>query len=231
LAPAIVLFAIAGSACGLRLEPGSPEYRAFFTSKVSAEGTAVAGTGGVLDGGVVAPPTHAQKPIRLRPGEVYMGTTPLKVNLPNLKRVSAVTYPQWAALFLPRIDAPTCGNNLVAVVAWQAQEGTRAAWNPLATTMGMAGATGFNSVGVKNYLSLDQGLQATVLTLWRGRASFGYGPIVQALQACAPPMLTAQAIQASFWCRNCAGGRYLTAIVPAVIADFNRAFLPRQPKR
>jgi hypothetical protein len=174
---------------------------------------------------VVPPPAAITKPVKLRPGEVYMGTVPLKVNLPNLRTVTSVTYPQWAALFLPRVGAPVCGNNLVALVAWQAQEGTRAAWNPLATTMGMVGATQFNSVGVKNYLSLEQGLQATVLTLWRGRSAFGYGPVVQALQACAPPLLTAQAIQASLWCRNCAGGRYLTALVPAVVDDFNRAFL------
>jgi hypothetical protein len=225
LAPAVLLFALATSACGLRLEPGSPEYRSFFTSVVSAEGATTAGSGGAVDGGVVPPPTHATKPVRLRPGEVYMGTIPLKVQLPNLRKVTSVTYPQWAALFLPRIGAPVCGNNLVAVVAWQAQEGTRAAWNPLATTMGMAGATQFNSVGVRNYLSLEQGLHATVLTLWRGRTAFGYGPVVQALQACAPPLITAQAIQASLWCRNCAGGRYLTALVPAVIADFNRAFI------
>lgn len=225
LAPAALLMTLAASACGLRLEPGSPEYQAFFTSVVSAAGTTQTGSGEAVDGGVVAPPAHADKPVKLRPGEVYMGTVPLKVKLPNLRKAASVTYPQWAAMFLPRIGAPVCGNNLVAVVAWQAQEGTRAAWNPLATTMGMAGATQFNGVGVKNYQSLEQGLQATVLTLWRGRSAFGYGPVLQALQACAPPLLTAQAIQASLWCRNCAGGRYLTALVPSVIDSFNRAFL------
>jgi hypothetical protein len=229
--PVALLVATILSACGLRLQPGSPEYQAFFTSVVSARGSSVAGDGGVAAGGVVAPPTHAAKAVHLHPGEVYMGTTPLEVKLPDLKRASTVTYPQWAALFLPRIGAPVCGNNLVAMVAWQAQEGTRAAWNPLATTMGMAGATQFNGVGVKNYLSLEQGLQATVLTLWRGRRSFGYGPVVQGLRACAPPLWTAAAIQASLWCHNCAGGRYLTALVPAVIADFNRAFVPRPSRR
>ena len=232
LIPAVLTLAIAGVACGLRVDSSTPEYQQFFTSVVSGDGTAAAGDGSAVHGGIVQPPGHAEAPVRpLKPGEVYMGNLPLKVRLPNLKSgISAVTYPQWAALFLPRIGAPVCGNNLVAVVAWQAQEGTRAAWNPLATTQGMAGATQFNSVGVRNYASLEQGLQATALTLWRGRSSYGYGPVVQGLRACAPPMWTAQAIQASLWCRNCAGGRYLTAIVPAVIADFNRALIPRQSR-
>ena len=76
-----------------------------------------------------------------------------------------------------------------------------------------------------------EGLDATVATLRDGWSAYGYGPIVVALQHCAPPMLTAQAVQASLWCRDCSGGRYLTAIVPAVITDFNRAFVPHQSKR
>jgi hypothetical protein len=232
LIPAVLLLGLAGSACGLRVDASTPEYQQFFTSVVSAAGTTVVGDGSAVHGGIVQPPASAKAPVRpLKPGEVYLGNVPLEVRLPNLKDgISGVTDPQWAALFLPRIGAPVCGNNLVAVVAWQAQEGTRAAWNPLATTQGMSGATQFNGVGVKNYTSLEQGLQATALTLWRGRTSYGYGPVVQGLRACAPPMWTAQAIQASLWCRNCAGGQYLTAIVPAVIADFNRAFLPRQAR-
>jgi hypothetical protein len=232
LIPSVLLMALAGAGCGLRVNASTPEYQQFFTSVVSAAGTTSAGDGSAVHGGIVQPPAHQKTPLRpLKPGEVYMGTTPLEVRLPNLKvAISGVTYPQWAALFLPRIGAPVCGNNLVAVVAWQAQEGTQAAWNPLATTQGMPGASQFNGVGVKNYASLEQGLQATALTLWRGRNSYGYGPVVQGLRACAPPMWTAQAIQASLWCRNCAGGHYLTAIVPAVIADFNRAFLPRQSR-
>jgi hypothetical protein len=152
---------------------------------VSAAGSNVAGAGGFAHGGIAPAPREAKPPAHLRPGEVYLGTTPLQTELPKAGRVTSVTYPQWAALFLPRIQAPVCGNNLVAMVAWQAQEGTRVAWNPLATTRGMPGATTFNSVGVKNYSSLEEGLQATALTL----------------------------------------------LVPAVIADFNRAFAPRSNRQ
>ncbi|HJP66131.1 MAG TPA: hypothetical protein VKA30_07500 [Actinomycetota bacterium] len=227
VAPLIVA-ALVASGCGLRVDASTPEYRSFFASKVSASGSNLAG-GGFAHGGIAPAGSETKPPpARLKPGEVYLGTTPLRVALPKPGRVVAsVTYPQWAALFLPRIGAPVCGNNLVAMVAWQAQEGTRAAWNPLATTHGMPGATTFNSVGVRNYSSLEEGIQATVLTLLAGRETFGYGPVVQGLRACAPPLWTAQAIQASLWCHNCAGGHYLTALVPAVIADFNRAFAPR----
>jgi len=219
------------SACGLRVDPTQPQYRGFFTGVVSAAGAA-AGDGGFPHGAIIPAPTHARVAHPLRNGEVYMGTVPLRVHLPDLNSaVDSVTYPQWAALFLGQIRAPVCGNNLVAVVAWQAQEGTRAAWNPLATTEDAPGATQFNSVGVRNYPSLEEGLAATVFTLTQGQSSFGYGPIVQALRACAPPMITAQAIQYSQWCRYCAGGRYLTALISAVVADFNRAFVPRSTRR
>jgi hypothetical protein len=159
---------------------------------------------------------------------VYLGTQPLNVRLPDLRTGGvAVTYPQWAALLLPRIGAPVCGNNLVTVVAWQAQEGTRAAWNPLATTRGMPGSTRFNGHGVQNYVTAEQGLQATVLTLREGWSAYGYASIVANLQRCAPPQVTAEAIRASRWCSACAGGFYLTGLIPVVIADFNRAFAPR----
>jgi len=127
-----------------------------------------------------------------------------------------VTWPEWAAHLLPRIGAPACTNNVVSVVAWAAQEGTVAGWNPLATTYGMPGSTRFNSVGVRNYISLDQGLDATVLTIESGLVDHGYGAIVAELQRCAPSMATARAIRASNWCAGCAGGRYVTGMIRAV---------------
>lgn len=51
-------------------------------------------------------------------------------------------------------------------------------YNPMATTENEPGATTFNSAGVKNYLSWNQGIDATVKTLDNGR----YPAIVAALQ-------------------------------------------------
>jgi hypothetical protein len=50
--------------------------------------------------------------------------------------------------------------------AWAQAEGTKAAYNPFATTRrGFAGESQFNSVGVKNYPDLKTGIDATVSTL------------------------------------------------------------------
>jgi hypothetical protein len=133
--------------------------------------------------------------------------------------VDNVAYGRWAELFLRMMGAPTCRSNLVLVVAWQVQEFTQAAWNPLATTHRMEGSTSFNSVGVQNYVSLEQGLQATKETIEHGWDVYGYGPIVQALQRCADPLHAARAIAASSWCPGCLNGMYVVGVVPRVDAD------------
>jgi peptidoglycan hydrolase CwlO-like protein len=128
-------------------------------------------------------------------------------------------YGVWAAAFLNKIGAPTCFDNLVTMVAWQVQEGTTANWNPLATTYGMPGATDFNSVGVKNYVSMEQGLEASVKTL--AVQSYGYPAILSALHRCPDAMVTARAVNASSWCRGCTHGQYLTGLIPTVEANYS----------
>lgn len=125
-----------------------------------------------------------------------------------------ISYADWAKSFLRSIGAPVVRNNLIVVVAWEAAEGTQATWNPLATTMGAEGATDFNSVGVKNYLSKAQGIDATIRTLVR--PGWGYEAILDGLERGAPPMETAKAIQQSHWCHGCAEGGYVIGIIPAV---------------
>ena len=90
-----------------------------------------------------------------------------------------LTYEAWARGFLARVSAPACQENLTIVVTWETAESTEAAFNPLATTHAMDGATDFNSVGVKNYRSLDQGLDAARDTLQGGADSYGYAAILQ----------------------------------------------------
>lgn len=137
---------------------------------------------------------------------------------PVRQDAAAITWPQWAALLLPRVGAPLCANNVVTVVAWAAQENTDAAWNPLATTLPMPGSTPFNWADVQDYRSLEQGLAATVRTLEEGWTAYGYGPIVEALRRCDDPVVTAQAINASRWCLACARGTYVLGILPEVAA-------------
>ena len=130
-----------------------------------------------------------------------------------------LTFGQWAGAFLPRAGAPQCHDNLVVMVSWQEAEYTSARWNPLATTKDMPGATNFNSHGVKNYTSLQQGLDATYGTL--ALPNRGYEPILANLRKCSSAMTTAKAINASLWCRGCAGGGYVTNWVPVVENDYS----------
>lgn len=80
---------------------------------------------------------------------------------------------------LQGMGAPVNPTNIAFLSAWFNREGTRAQYNPLATTQGAPGATQFNSVGVKNYPSLAVGIAATIQTLENGR----YGDIVAALKS------------------------------------------------
>lgn len=60
------------------------------------------------------------------------------------------------------------------ISAWQQAENTSATYNPLATSQDMPGATIFNSHGVKEYTSRDQGLEATVKTLQADYPGYNY---------------------------------------------------------
>ncbi len=130
------------------------------------------------------------------------------------------TFGNWAALLLSELGAPKCRDNLTVLVAWQVAEGTAAAYNPLATTHYMPGSTAFNSVGVRNFPSVEVGLQATVETLRLPVPSYGYEAILDNLEQCAPAKTTATAINASSWCRGGASGLYVLNVLPLVQADY-----------
>ena len=130
-----------------------------------------------------------------------------------------VTRGAWAVTLLRSLAVLVRGNNLVSLVAWQSAEDTSASWNPLAMTPPVAGAGDFNGVGVKNYDSLLDGIDATVATLRDGWATQGYGWIVYRLSQCSAPTITVQAINASNWCRGCTNGRYVTDTLPFVEDD------------
>lgn len=75
---------------------------------------------------------------------------------------------QFARMLLKRVGAPPTWQNIRFLVAWGTAEGTAAKWNPLGTTRDMPGATQFNSVGVRNFKSLSQGVEATARALENG---------------------------------------------------------------
>lgn len=98
---------------------------------------------------------------------------------------------------LTRIGAPATKENVRALVAWQAAEGTRAAFNPLATVRSskQPGETSFNSVGVKNFPSYQAGLGTTVAALQNGL----YGDVLAALQRGDSAQAVAEAVASSRW--------------------------------
>jgi hypothetical protein len=102
---------------------------------------------------------------------------------------------QWAHDFLTRLGMPVTSENVRLMVAWQQAEGTRAQYNPLATTQSMPGATSFNSVGVKNFASYDDGITANIKAITNGR----YENILASLRRGDSAETTAQAIAASPW--------------------------------
>jgi hypothetical protein len=69
-------------------------------------------------------------------------------------------------------------NSVIMLRKWQTFEGGNAEWNPLNTTEDWPEATLYNSAGVKNYRSQEDGVNATAATLRNGH----YPSIVWALE-------------------------------------------------
>jgi hypothetical protein len=82
-----------------------------------------------------------------------------------------MTWTDWAAGVLSGIGAPGTAVNLDSLWAWSGKESgiDRMRWNnPLNTTQPWAGAQNMNSVGVKRYATVQDGISATVTTLLNG---------------------------------------------------------------
>ncbi len=105
----------------------------------------------------------------------------------------------WAQALLVALRFPVTADNIAAITAWEMAEGghwyNTAYYNPLNTTQRMPGATIFNSVGVKAYVSWKQGLEATMITLKNGY----YGGILEALKRGNDSEAVARAVGASPW--------------------------------
>lgn len=90
---------------------------------------------------------------------------------------------------------PVTTPNEQALVTVMVAEGSHARWNPLDTTEPEPGAGDYNSAGVRNYVSLAQGVQATVATLTNG----DYGEVLAALAAGDDAEAVVKAFAASPW--------------------------------
>ena len=127
-----------------------------------------------------------------------------------------ITREEFARMLCGAMGWAVSQQNLDALVAWQSAENTEAAYNPLATTEGWAGATEFNSAGVKDYASIADGVAATRATLTNGL----YGPVVTCFTMQQPAATTAAAIDGSPW-----GTKNVVGVVANVLADRSAYYL------
>jgi hypothetical protein len=88
-----------------------------------------------------------------------------------------------------------------ALMAWMQAEGDAGRFNPLNSTHEMPDATDFNWVGVKDYKSFEDGVEATAETLNYGarRNLYGYREIRQGLRDNLPARRTLFAVERSQW--------------------------------
>lgn len=95
------------------------------------------------------------------------------------------------------LEAPVTANTLALIYAWRQTEGGKATYNPFNTTKKMPGSTRYktNVANVQNYLTPQQGVDATVATMLLP----AYTSVVQLLRADATPVDVANAIIASPW--------------------------------
>jgi peptidoglycan hydrolase-like protein with peptidoglycan-binding domain len=70
---------------------------------------------------------------------------------------------------LRKLGAPITNENMKFLLAWRQAEGKAGNFNPFNTTHKLENSTDFNSVGVQNYQTLDDGMYATLRTLTNGR--------------------------------------------------------------
>ena len=100
---------------------------------------------------------------------------------------------------LGKLNAPKSANNRRALVAWAHTEGYGGINNPFNTSLKLEGSTTYNSHGVQNYVSIEDGVTATVRTLKEGREEWGYRRIINRLRDDADPEQTLKALINSSW--------------------------------
>lgn len=104
----------------------------------------------------------------------------------------------WGKEFARAIGAPFTAQVDLFFRAWAQAEGCLAAYNPFATTQSMEGATNFNSVGVKNYRTWQDGVRATTMTITNPRYP-AYAPFLAEIRKGSSALVMAQKLIATPW--------------------------------
>jgi len=128
---------------------------------------------------------------------------------------------------LKGVGAPITDENMKFLYAWRQAEGGKARNNPFNTTQPKPNSTFYNCLkkgvsgcksGVRNYMSSQDGIDATIKTLKNGR----YQNIISALQSGASAEKTAMALKSSPW------GTGQLAL--KVVQSYNSGSSPKPPQ-
>jgi hypothetical protein len=126
--------------------------------------------------------------------------TKVIVKKPELEFDGNVTKPsiediKFYSEILKGIDAPVTKNTLTFFFAWRQAEHGVCAFNPFATTQPYGASTKFNSAGVRNYQSEEDGIAATIKTLLNGY----YTDLVARLRTDLGPLEIAASLDLNIW--------------------------------
>ena len=140
----------------------------------------------------------------------------------------------WSLSLLSGLGNPNPSQTTLDFVnGWAATEtlaDSGAKYNLLNTTLAWANTTNFNSAGVKNYASWEDGINATIATL---KLSY-YAGLLQALSSnldseLSPPSLEILA-NLNTWCGGCGYGKNFVELGPQHASDiFEYGSMPTQP--
>ena len=128
---------------------------------------------------------------------------------------------------LKGLGAPITDENMKFFYAWRQAEGGKARNNPFNTTQSKPGSTFYNCLkkgvsgcksGVRNYLSSQDGIDATVRTIKNGR----YQNIINALKSGDSAEKSAQALKSSPWGTG--------ELALKVVRGYNSGSSPKPPK-
>jgi peptidoglycan hydrolase-like protein with peptidoglycan-binding domain len=126
--------------------------------------------------------------------------TKVIVKKPEIKFAGNVIKPsvediKFYSEILKGIDAPVTKNTLTFFFAWRKAEHGACAFNPFATTQPYGASTKFNTAGVRNYQSEEDGIAATIKTLLNGY----YTDLVNRLRSDLDPIEIASSLDLNIW--------------------------------
>jgi hypothetical protein len=135
-------------------------------------------SGSASSGSEVATPEMLQKLIELLKIRGVKSSELDAYSNINAINYSGTTDNEFYIKLLEVLGAPVSEENLKFIYAWRQAEGKGGKNNPFNTTWNLIGSTVFNKAGVRNYLTPQDGLSATVKTLRNGN----YNCIVNGLR-------------------------------------------------